>query len=1084
MVKKSVSALPCDLVNKEVSRRDFLKTSALIGCGALVGSQLDFAQGLIARVEAGELTHAEAYELLKAENTLYTVCLQCNTGCGIKVKILEGVAVKIDGNPYNPFTLNPHLPMSEEMAKAVKVDGAICPKGQAGHQAAYDPYRIRKVLKRAGKRGEGKWTSIPFDQAIKEIVDGGLLFKSVPGEENRQVTGLKEIYALQDVKAYEEMAKDVAALRKLKKPEEKTKAVEEFKVKHAANLDKLIDPEHPDFGPKNNQFVYMWGRKKGGRSDFSKRFYETFGTINGHGHTTVCQGSLYFASKALSEQYVGNTFKDGQKFYWQADQENAEYILFVGANLFDANYGPSNRTPRITQRLVDKTLKIDVVDPRFSKLASKANRWLPVKPGSDAALAMGMIRWIMENKRYDAKYLCNANKAAATVDKETTWCNASWLVKLDKDGKPGTLLRANEIGLKEKETRKDKDGKEFEFEYLVAIKDGQPVAFDPDDEKEAVEGELFVTAELKDKEGKPIPVKSGLQLLMETSLEKTIGQYAEICGIEEQVITDVAKEFTSHGKKACVDMHRGPAQHTNGFYNITALMYLNLLVGNFDWKGGMMAFSAYNTDGTKTDKQPFNFKKISPKAGKPFGLSIIRHDAKYEESTIFADYPAKRNWWPLSSDVYEEILPSCADAYPYSIKALFSYMGAPTYSLPAGHTNIEAIANLERIPLYFTSDIVIGPTTMYADYIFPDLHYLERWEFHGSHPNMPIKVQPVRQPVIASPVQRVKVFGEEQPISYETVWLALAEQLGIPGFGPNGFGEGQPLTRPDDLYIRMVTNIATDGKEPVPDASQAEIDLFLKSRQHLPKSVFDAERWQKIAGAAWPKVVYVLNRGGRFDTQEQGWKDDHVANKYGKYINLYSEKTYKCKDAFTGKHFHGIARYVPICNTLGEEPKEFGNGYDLQMITQRDVRMTKSRTITCQYLTDSLPENSIIIHTSDAGRLGLKSGDQVKVCSATNPKGEWNLLNGNTKAMIGKVKVTETIRPGIITFTVGHGHWATGASDVTIDGQVVKGDPRRATGIHANAAMWVDPHLKNTCMIDKVGGSVSFYDTMVKLERV
>ena len=54
----------------DMTRRDFLKTSAIVGCGALVASQLDFARGLIARVEAGELTQFEAYELMKAENTL------------------------------------------------------------------------------------------------------------------------------------------------------------------------------------------------------------------------------------------------------------------------------------------------------------------------------------------------------------------------------------------------------------------------------------------------------------------------------------------------------------------------------------------------------------------------------------------------------------------------------------------------------------------------------------------------------------------------------------------------------------------------------------------------------------------------------------------------------------------------------------------------------------------------------------------------------------------------------------------------------------------------------------------------------
>jgi hypothetical protein len=53
-----------------------------------------------------------------------------------------------------------------------------------------------------------------------------------------------------------------------------------------------------------------------------------------------------------------------------------------------------------------------------------------------------------------------------------------------------------------------------------------------------------------------------------------------------------------------------------------------------------------------------------------------------------------------------------------------------------------------------------------------------------------------------------------------------------------------------------------------------------------------------------------------------------------------------------------------------------------------------------------------------------------------------------------------------------------------VDGQRIKGDPRRTTGLHANAAMAVDPSLKNTCLEDVVGGSVSFYDSQVKLVKV
>jgi anaerobic selenocysteine-containing dehydrogenase len=1060
------------------SRREFLKHGALFGCGALVASRLDLVNGLLARAEAGELTEAERYALAQAESTLYTACLNCNTGCGIKVKVLDGVAVKLDGSPYSPFTLNPHLPMSAELGAAAKVDSAICPKGQAGHQGAYDPYRIRRVLKRAGKRGENRWTSIPFEQAVREIVDGGKLFAHVPGEEGRHVEGLKDVLVLRDPKAFEEMGADVAKLRK------KKLTVEEFKAKHAANLGALIDPEHPDLGPKNNQFVYFWGRKKGGRSDFAKRFIDAFGTVNAHGHTTVCQGSLYFACKAMSEQYDGTTFKDGQKFYWQADLENSEYVVFVGANLFDGNYGPSNRTPRVTQRIADGKLKLAVLDPRMTKLAAKSpDTWVPVAPGTDAAFAMGMTRWILDNARYDAKYLANANKAAAAADGESTWSNAPWLVKLGKDGTPGAFLRASEIGLRAKEVRKDKDGKEVEYEHLVVLKDGKLVAFDPNDEKDAVEGDLFVDVELPGPAG-AVRVKSGLQLMREAARERTIAEYAAICGIEPKVIEAVAREFTSHGKKAAVDMHRGPAQHTNGFYTISALMSLNLLVGNFDWAGGMIAASTFNADGTKTERQPFNLKKLSPKVGKAFGLSVIRHDAKYEESTLFAGYPAKRNWWPLSSDVYEEILPSIADAYPYPVKVLFSYMAAPTYALPAGQTNVRALLDLARVPLYFASDITVGVTSMYADYVFPDLHFLERWELQGSHPNMPVKVQPVRQPVIPSPNELATVFGEEQPISYETLWLALAERLGLPGFGKDGFAPGQDLARPDDLYVRLVANVALDGKEPVADASDEDLRVFLASRRHLPRAVFDPARWERIAGPAWRKVVTVLTRGGRFDTQEASYKGQQVANRYGKLVNLYQEKTAKTKDAFTGKPYLGAARYVPVADTLDRPPTDLAAGHDLHLLTQRDVLMTKSRTFGHSYLTDLKPENAIVLNASDARRLSLAPGARVKVVSATNPDGVWDLGNGIVKPMIGTVKITEGIRPGVVTFDLGWGVWAGGAADVVIDGTVVKADPRRQGGVHANAAMWIDPHLKNTCMLDKVGGSVSFYDTRVRLVPV
>jgi anaerobic selenocysteine-containing dehydrogenase len=1063
------------------SRRQFLAGGALLG-GGLLGLALGAHAG--DRGGTGVVLDSARpdapYDLADPRNTILSACLQCNTGCGIKCKLQDGVLTKIDGNPYNPWALFPHLDFETPLIDALHVDGSICPKGQAGLQTAYDPYRLRKVLKRAGKRGENQWVAIPFELAVREICEGGGLFKNVAGEEDRRIEGLRSLMTLTDPGLSKTMEADIAALWAEKDKAKKQALVADFQTKHAGHLDKLIDPEHPDFGPKNNQIVVAWGRLKDGRADLYKRFAAGLGTTNAHGHTTVCQGSLYFTCKAISEQYDGGKFTGGQKFYWQADTENSRFILFAGANLFEANYGPPNRSVRLTDNLVNGRTKIAVADPRFSKLAGKAWKWLPLKPGTDAALAMAMIRWMLENQRYDAKFLSCANKAAAAASGETSWTNSTLLIAV-KDGKPGKLVRAADVGLATPERRQAKDGKQFEEKFLLTMVNGTPTPVDPNDTVNPVFGDLFVNATLPD----GTAVKTGLQLLLEESQTRAIEQWAEIAGVKAQDIVAVARELTSHGKKAAVDLHRGPAQHTNGFYNVLTWMTVNMLLGNFDHKGGMVAASKWDHKGKG------GLFNLGAQDGKitPFGISSIRHNLDYEKTTIFAGYPARRNWYPLSSDIYEEIIPSIGDRYPYPVKALFLYMGAPTYALPAGHTNIEILCDTEKLPLFIANDIVIGSTSMYADYIFPDLTYLERWEFQGSHPNMPNKVQPIRQPAIAPIPEACTVYGRQAPICFETMLLGIAEQLGLPGFGENGFGDGRHLRHPDDLNLRAVANVAfgekTDGAQAVPDASEAEIEIFRAARRHLPETVFDEARWKAIVGGKmWPKVVYVLNRGGRFENHPEGYKGEMLAHPFGALLNLYQEKTASVIHAGTGEHHSGLATYLPIRDYHGKEPEALRRGHELALITHRVITHTKSRTIADPWLTPLMPENGILIHPADAARMGLSAGQEVKVVSATNTRGEWPLGAGRTKAMIGKVMPTQTVRPGVISFALGFGHWATGAADVTIDGVLVKGEKRRTAGMHANAAMWIDPTLKNTCMVDPVGGSVSFYDTHVRLEPV
>ena len=1105
-------------VNCKISRRDFLKIAGTGGATAAFLGNLPKVQKAMAQSEGS------AYNLTDPARQVYSVCQQCNTQCGIKVKIVDGVAVKIEGNPYSPWNLVPQMAYDTPLADMGKLDAPLCPKGQAGLQSAYDPFRITQVLKRAGKRGENKWVTIPFDQAITEIVEGGKIFADVSGEGNREVEGLRSLRALTDAKIMKDMNSAIGKIRSEKDVEKKKELIEQFKTDFAADLDKMIDPEHPDFGPKNNQILYFWGRKKGGRSDIAHRLFGSgLGTTNRHGHTTVCQGSLYFSGKSMGDQWDAATakFTGGAKAYWQGDTASADFVIFVGASPFEANYGPTNRVPRITERYASGEMKFAVIDPRLSKIAGKAWKWLPNNPGSEGAIALAMIQWVIANERFDAKYLALANKAASAGAKEPTWSNASWLVKIDPEkGTPGKFLRGSELKLVEKvEEKKDdktivtyvampSDGAEpvvyVTDPFVVLDVDGNPVLFDPNDaDRPVVAGQLFVeNATLGE-----FTVKTSLQILKESANQKTIEEFAEIAGLRAKDIEDLAFEFTSHGKNACVDIHRGVSQHTNGYYNVISWYNLALLIGNFDWRGGQVYASTYDLSGAKAEG-PFLFSKADSGALAPFGLSSIRHDAKYEESTIFMDlpeeqrYPAKRNWYPLASDVYEEIIPSAGDMYPYPIKAAFMYMGSPVYSLPGGHKWIEILQDVEKIPLFVANDIIVGETSMYADYIFPDVSYLERWEFGGSHPNITFKVQGIRNPVIAPLTGTVKVYGQEMALQFEAMLMAIAEKLELPNFGPNGLGEGVDYTHPDDLYLRMVMNLAYGEKkeleDAVPEATPEEIELFIQSRSHLPKAVFDPERWQKITGDLWPRVITVMARAGRFQAYEKGYPGDGVhtgsfdepyviptGTKYGKLINMYLEKNTGVKYAGTGKTISGIPTYVePYMSFDGTVLDDSGDGYDLKMITYKDVRQTKSRLSSNYWLKASMPENFLVMNTKDAKKRHLKDGDKVYITSASNPDGEWDFGATGKRRIEGKVSVVEGMRPGVVAFALGFGHWANGAHDITIDGTTITGDERRLEGFHANAAMRTDPLVTNTCLLDPVGGSAVFYDTQVKVEKV
>ncbi|SNS19662.1 Molydopterin dinucleotide binding domain-containing protein [Humidesulfovibrio mexicanus] len=1050
-------------MSEESKTQGMSRRAALGACAALAGGAALGVLGGCANRKGLDGTAPGPYPMAEAENIIHTSCLQCNTQCTLKVKVQDGLVVKIDGNPYSPMTVHPNLPYDTPPAEAVAVDGAICPKGQAGVQTLYDPYRVRKVLKRTGPRGANRWKSIPFDQAIKEICDGGKLFADIG--EDREIAGFNSVVALRDAALAKQLAADVGAIRKGEM------TVDEFKAKNAAHLGKLLDSDHPDLGPKNNQFVLQGGRISPDRDVITKRFtFGTLGSVNWFGHTTICEQAHHVAFMYSLAQWQ----EKDDKFSWakgpnhmKPDYTQSEFVIFWGTGFNEANFGPTPMSPRVSQAITDGKLKIAVIDPRLSKSAAKG-WWLPVHPGGNLALALAMIQWIIAGKRYDEAFLRNANKAAAKAGGEKSWSNATWLVNTAT----GKFLRAADAGV----------GTANQF---VALVNGVPVAVDPSDEKKSVVGDLDVAGSVKG-----VEVASSFRMLKDAAAAKSFEEYARIAGLEPGEIEKLAREFTAHGKKAAIDFYRGPIKTTYGYYSAQAIILLNFLIGNVDHVGGFMkGGGAWDGSGGKPD-QPFPVGKMHPGALAHFGVKLTREaSGPYETSTLFKrdGYPAKRPWFPFTDDVYQEIIPAANAGYPYPIKILWLHYGTPALAAPAGHLQIKMLKDTAKFPLFIATDVVIGETSMYADYIFPDLSYLERWSNPlGTSPVVLSQISKFRQPAAAPVPEVVTVDGEEMPISIESVMISVAKRLGLSGFGKDAFGPGQGLNRPEDFHLKMVANLAAGNKagDEAPEADDAELELLRKARRHLPKAVFDEQKWQAAVGPLWRRVVYLLNRGGRFEKASGAYDEGFAKHAYGNQLNIYVEPVAGGKHSVQGKRLSGVPVYEEM-ESFDGKPVAFPAEYEFEMITYKDIHGGQSRT-SGNYAGHLaiMPENFVFLNELDASRLKLTDGDVVRL-ESPGFGGSFEIGSGQAPARVeGKLRVTQGLRPGVVSVSWHYGHWAYGARDVEIDGQRIPGEPVRGKGLVTNAASAVDGYLKDVCLTDPIAGDSAFTGSRVKLVKV
>ncbi|MCA1791095.1 MAG: molybdopterin-dependent oxidoreductase, partial [Thioalkalivibrio sp.] len=968
----------------------------------------------------------------QADAVVHSICLSCDARCGNRAVIRDGRIRNLFGNPYHPAsTMNNPIAYETPMDASLRTSGSLCLKGVSGIQYLYDPYRIRRPLKRTGPRGSGQFKPIPWSQLLDEVVEGGRLFEEVG--EDREVEGLRAV----------------------------------------RNFDP-IDPTQPELGPQAYGLVWNTGRGQPGRQNFIERFMEAFGSANYVSHTDLCQMNWYVANYLLTGRYrEGETRPSSQLF---GDINHSSYMLFFGVNLGGGwKPGVNTSAPILANRHANKECKLVLIDPYVPHGRHYAHEWVPIQPGADAALALGMIRWILENDRFDRDYITRPGRAAADAAGHPTWTNGTHLVVVE-EGHPDFHRMLRRGG-----------------EPMVMTSAGAV----PFNSTQAAEPFVDTTVD-------GVRVKSAWQILRDDAFSRSLDGWAEVCGIPSGTIARLAREFTSHGRTATASCYRGATMHSNGVYSGLAIQMLNALIGNYGWKGGVIT----GASAPAWQSGMFNLSQVA-EAPTTEGVHVSRIGARstvrYEDSTEYRrkaeagedPYPAQRPWYPLThAGITTEAAAAFSTGYPYRPKILINYYINSIKSIPGGNRYIETLTDPEKVPLFISIDTTVSETSIYSDYIVPDVMYLD-----GQYGFMQQMVGACPAPHIGIRTPAVEPLTDRTPdgrsMLLETFLIDVAERLDMPGYGPEAIpgpdGQRVPLQKVEDYYVRALANLAVNTN--VAEASPEEV-------AYVERSYPVAAHRDLLTPGLWRQVCTLLARGGYFEPPENAW-DEQGRFKAGMGmtdtvgIQIWHEVLANTRQPGTGLMNHGGATYLPAVDGRGRRIED-EDDYPFRIVTFRLATRTKARTAYDYWAGEIHPLNFIEVNPLDAAELGIEDGDRVRISSPS----------GSSE---GFARRTPRCRRGVIAGTHHFKHTQQGNSRLQIqdaasvmtggsfvspilhgmsspvaEGDTVHPDPRRfSRGFSVNDAMRRnDEELAGMPLVDPAGGATVFLDTRVRIEKV
>ncbi len=291
-----------------IGRRDFVKLGLMIGSGAFI--DLHTSPAFAASIPAPAPRPS-------GEEVVWSNCwAHCLCGCALKVVLEDGKVKRIEGDDMGDDSFGTHQTRA-------------CLKGRSLHKRAYAPDRIKYPMRRVGKRGEGKFERISWEEAYDEI---------------------------------------------------------------HKRLEHIIG----NYG--NDAIFCRIGYGLLAPYQYVQRFLNSIG-----GHLTVHNNySNAQIREAAAITYGEGAFDGGHSM----EMAHSDLIVLFGDNPAATRMSGGGATYLYQVAKAKSGARTIIIDPQYTDTAcGREDQWIPVRPGTDAALAEAIAYVLISENRVDEEFL-------------------------------------------------------------------------------------------------------------------------------------------------------------------------------------------------------------------------------------------------------------------------------------------------------------------------------------------------------------------------------------------------------------------------------------------------------------------------------------------------------------------------------------------------------------------------------------------------------------------------------------------------------------------------------------------------------